>query len=482
MKRRKKDIVFIINPSLWYQNMYPSGILCLSGYLENNGFKNTIIDSQISPQRILSSQREAAIFRKIKQIKPKLICFSASHREFNEVIRINQNIKKYNNKIITIVGGPQPTFRGEDFLKSGFDFICFGEGEKTLTEFAKEIFKKNPGFARIKGLGWKKKDKNIFNPPRELLTEAEINSVSRPPYEKIDPRFFEMDIATIRGLPVKGALLLTARGCPFSCSFCGCNLIFGKKLRFKSLKNIEKEVSYLKKHFKIEAVWLIDDTFTINKKHALAVAQILKKHQLIFNCQVRADTLDERLVKDLREAGCFQMDIGVESGSQRILDKIINKGTTINQIKNAFRLAKKYRIRTLANFMIGLPTETKNDLKKTEKLADEINADVYLFAIATPLPGTRFYEMVGEEISADEYGLLDWNGSPLTKRLNKSKIKNLVQEKERLRKKYLLRTLKKSFFSWENLKFFLKRKYKYQRLKFVLNYLPKLTKKHFQEK
>ncbi|MFC1790426.1 B12-binding domain-containing radical SAM protein [Patescibacteria group bacterium] len=474
MKLRKNDIVFIINPSLWYQNMYPSGILCLSGYLETKGFKNIILDSQISSQKIPPKKREEKLLEKIKKVKPKLICFSSSHREYNEVIRLNKKIKHVGKDIVTIVGGPQPTYKGEDFLNYGFDFVCLGEGEKTLLEFTLEILKKAPDFAKIKGLGWKNKGKNTFNPSRELMTEAEINSVLIPPYEKIDKRFFDIDIATIRGLPVKGALLLTTRGCPYSCSFCGCNLIFGRKLRFKSLKNIEQEVGYLKKHYDIEAVWLVDDTFTINKKHALGVAQILKKYKLIFNCQARVDTLDEELVQALKKAGCAQFDIGVESGSQRILDEIIGKGTTIKQIKNAFRLAKKYQIRTLANFMVGLPTETMADLRKTEKLADLIDADVCLFAIATPLPGTKLYEMVGEEISADEYALLDWNGSSLTQRLNKSKIANLIQEKERLRKKYLLKTLKKSFLSFENLKFFLKRKYKYQRIRFILSYLPKL--------
>lgn len=483
MTTRKNEIVFIINPSLWYQNMYPSGILCLSGYLESKGFKNTILDSKISAKKIAAAKREEMILKKIKKIKPKVVCFSSSHREFDEVIRMNKKIKGLGRDIVTIAGGSQPTYREEDFLNNGFDYICIGEGEITLYEFVKEVFGKSPRWGKIKGLGWKSKKGNIINQARELMGEEEINSVPIPPYKKLDKRFFDVDIGTVRGLPLKGALLLTTRGCPFSCSFCGCNLIFGRKLRFKSLENIEQEVKYLKDHYNIEGVWIVDDTFTINKEHALGVSKILKKHNLIWNCQSRVDTINEELMKAMKESGCAQIDIGVESGSQRILDDIIGKGTNIKQIIRTFSLAKKYKIRTLANFIIGLPTETPADLKKTEKIADLIDADVYIFAIATPLPGTRLYEMVNEEITPNEYALLDWNGSSLTERLNKSKIKNLIKEKERLRKKYFLRSMKKLVFSINNYLFFLRRKYKYQRLKFVINYLSKYLRepKYFNE-
>ena len=106
------------------------------------------------------------------------------------------------------------------------------------------------------------------------------------------------------------------------------------------------------------------------------------------------------------------MDFGVESGSQRILNEIINKRTTTRQVTNAFDLMKKYKIRSLANFMIGLPTETEEDFLATKRLADSIRADVYVFSIATPLPGTRLYEMVGEEISPFQYSLLDGTEAP----------------------------------------------------------------------
>ena len=469
---RANDIVFIITPSLWYERMYPSGILCLSSFLKTKGLDNIILDSKLSKNEIKREDRENLIVDEIFKINPKLVCFSATHKEFDEVIKINNKIKSANKNIITIVGGSQPTYRATDFLDNGFDFVCIGEGEKTLYEFAKEIINNTHNWNEIDGIAWKNGDLNVFNKKRALLSEDEINSVEIPAYDKIDNKYFDISGATIRGLILKGALLLTTRGCPFSCSFCGCNLIFGRKLRFKSFENIEKEIKYLKENYGIEGIWIVDDTFTIKKNHVIGVSKILKKYGILWGCQSRVNTIDEELIKIMKDSGCVQIDFGVESGSQRILDEIIHKGTKIDQIIESFRLVKNYKIRSLANFMIGLPTETCDDLKKTMELAETIDADEYVFSIATPLPGTELYDRVGEEISPNDYSLIDWNGSILTEKLNKSEIKDLEKILKTLQRKYLFKSIMKSF-SVYNLKFYLCKGYKLKRIEFVTRYFIK---------
>ncbi len=467
---RKEDIIFVINPSLWYENMYPSGLLCLSSYLKKQGVDNLILDSRISQAEAEKPQREKIILEKIFQINPRVVCFSASHREFDEVVRMNYALKKANKDIVTIVGGSQPTYRFGDFLNNGFDFVGIGEGEITLHEFIRELFNDTSRWEAIKGLAWKDMGRIIINSPRPLMSENEMNSLDALSYDEIDPRYFDINIGTIRGLPLRGALLLTSRGCPFNCSYCGCNLIFGRKLRFRSLDKIEEEVKLLKNKFAIEGLWIVDDTFTIKREHAIGVARILKKYGLIWGCQSRVDTINEELMSTMRRSGCVQIDFGVESGSQRVLDEIIGKKTNIAQIVRAFALAKKHKIRALANFMLGFPTETYHDFKETERIADLIDADVYIFSIATPLPGTRLYEMVNENINPAEYSLLNWNGSDLTERLNKSEIKNLAGERLRLHRKYFLNSLVKLILSPGNYWFFLKRKYKFRRLSFVFRF------------
>jgi len=475
---RPEDIVFIINPSLWYQNMYPSGLLCLTSYLKDNNIDSIIVDSKLSSKKITFNQRLKLIIKHLKKIKPKIIGLSTTNLEFNEVVKINQAIKKINRNIFVIIGGSQPTYRAKDFLNNGFKFICIGEGEKTILEFVREIQNQTFNWEKINGLAWKKSHKSIFNPPRQLMSEAEINEITSLSYDLIDTRYFDINLGIIRGLPIKGALLLTTRGCPFNCSYCGCNLIFGRKLRYKTMRNIETEIKYLKENYDIEGIWIVDDTFTISQEHILGVCKILKKYKMIWGCQSRVDTINEKIIKIMKESGCVQVDFGVESGSQRILDEIIFKRTNIQQIIKAFELAKKYKLRTLANFMLGLPTETYEDLEMTKKLAEKIKADVYLFSIATPLPGTKLYEMVNVDIKPKEYALLSWNGSPLTEKLNKSKIKNLIKEQRKLSKKFLLRYIMKSVISPNNFFILIKMKYKFKRFIFIVKYFNKLIFKH----
>jgi len=239
---RKEDIVFVINPSLWSTNMYPSGILYLSAYLEGRGLPNTILDSALGVPGLARGERERLIVEKIRQIKPRIVCFSATHREFDEVVRMNRAVHDQDPSIETIVGGAQPTYRPADFLDNGFDFVGVGEGEVTLHEFVGEVLGGERRFQNVKGLQWRLGEQIVVNPPRPLLTEAELDDIPVLPYEKLDRRYFEIDLRMIRGLPLRGALLLTTRGCPFSCSYCGCNLIFGRRLRSYSLAHIEAEL------------------------------------------------------------------------------------------------------------------------------------------------------------------------------------------------------------------------------------------------
>lgn len=472
---RPEDIAFIINPSLWYQNMYPSGILCLTSYLKDNSIDSIIVDSKIESKKIPFDQRIKAIIKYLKKIKPKIVGISSTNLEFNEVVKINKAIKKFNKDIFIITGGSQPTYRAKDFLNNGFKFISIGEGEKTILEFVKEIKNKTFNWEKINGLAWKKGNQQIFNPSRQLMPEEEVNQIKSLSFDKIDPRYFDINLGIIRGLPIRGALLLTTRGCPFNCSYCGCNLIFGRKLRFKTMENIEAEIKRLKEKHQIEGIWIVDDTFTISEKHILGVCKILKKYSLIWGCQSRVDTINEKIAKAMKESGCVQIDFGVESGSQRILDEIIFKRTNTTQIIKAFELAKKYKLRTLANFMIGLPTETYKDLEMTKNLAKKIKADVYIFSIATPLPGTKLYDMVGINIKPKQYAQLNWNGSPLTEKLNKSNIKNLLKERQKLANKFLFKYILKSIISFNNFIILIKMKHKFKRFSFIIKYLIKLN-------
>jgi anaerobic magnesium-protoporphyrin IX monomethyl ester cyclase len=469
---KTSDVLFVINPSLWHKPMYPTGILCLSNYLESVRIPNTIVDSQLSPRKVGPAARMELVVEAVRRLEPRVVCFSSTHKEFDEVVALNDAVGKLNKGIKTIVGGSQPTYRSSDFLDNGFDYVCVGEGEKTLAEFAAEALNGTCAWDKIDGLIYRERGRIMANQRRRLMSGDELNVHVFPAYDKIDRRYFDYNVEIIRGLPVRGALLLTTRGCPYDCSFCGCNAIFGRSLRFRPLESIDEELTRLKNRFRVEGIWIVDDTFTVNKNHVGGVAELLKKHGMIWGCQSRVDTIDRPTMDILKRCGCVQVDFGVESGSQRILDDIIGKRTKIDEVRNAFSLAREFDIRTLANFMIGLPTETKEDLEATKRLAKAIKADVYVFSIATPLPGTRLYELVGEDIDPHQYAGLDWNGSQLTDRLNKSGIPDIIGEKRRLKKKYLVRSVLRTLFAKKNLMRGLLKSDPWGRLKAVLRFVP----------
>lgn len=173
----------------------------------------------------------------------------------------------------------------------------------------------------------------------------------------------------------------------------------------------------------------------------------------------------------MKDSGCVQIDYGVESGSPRILNDIIGKKITVSQVKNAFFLSKKYGIRTLANFIVGLPSETKLDLKMTVDLAKKINADVYIFSVATPLPGTRLYDMIKEYIGPEEYNYIDFHGGKLTEKLNKSELKNLFFIRRKLQRQFNRGAIIKAIFDFRNHWFLISRPNRLNRLKFIASHL-----------
>jgi len=186
---------------------------------------------------------------------------------------------------------------------------------------------------------------------------------------------------------------ITTYGCPFKCSFC-----VGAKLPvlIRRLDNLYEELSYLQM-LDIKELWIKDLTFGVPREHALAVCKMLKEH---FNfkwiCLSRVDVLDEKLLSEMKEAGCHTIQIGVETASEELLKKY-NKNTKLDQIKKVFALCKKYKIRTLAHFILGLPGDTKEFVEKTINFAIELDPDIASFNIAAPRMGTDLREKAIEE-------------------------------------------------------------------------------------
>jgi len=158
-----------------------------------------------------------------------------------------------------------------------------------------------------------------------------------------------------------------------------------------STARVIEEIKYLIKNYQIDGLHFYDDTLTVNKPRIIELCNqmIEEKINLPWACFTRVDCVDEEILKKMAEANCYQIFYGVEAGNQRMLD-VMNKGITIEQIKKAFALTRKYKIEALASFIIGVPTETLEDTKESLKFAKEIKADFAHWEIYTPHPGTIY--------------------------------------------------------------------------------------------
>lgn len=447
-------IVLIEPPARWLDNRYSLGLMYISSYLSENGYPDNIILDRACLKRKSFSLEYAAdcIIENIIISKPIFVGFSTTVTEVRQCIEIAGRIKRLLPDTLTCAGGPQATVKPDDFLENGFDFVVRGEGEYIIKKLMQEI-ERDKDYKSIPGLSWKdngSEKRIVHNPDSSLIKD--INVLSYPAFDKVCMKHYsQLHPWIIRGMPLRCVLVMSSRGCPYSCSYCACNSIMGKKVRYRAPENIFGEIKLLRDKYNIEAVWFADDMLTVNRKHVLSVCNIMKELGVYWGCQARVDSIDEELVREMKASGCIQLDFGVESGSDRVLKEIINKKASVDQTKNVFRLCDKVHMRTLANLMIGLPTETLSEMNDTLRLAREIKADTYVLSIATPLPGTKLWEMVGAEdiISYKDYENLNFVGDlKLIDKYNKSEVKEIIKlrsefinELEKISFKKKLRTI-----------------------------------------
>ncbi len=378
----------------------PFGILYLADSLEKRGFKVKLIHGSGNKANI------ASIISSLERENPIFIGFSAfTSSSLIPTKRASIEIKK-RVKTPVIWGGLHSTMLPEQTLQNDFiDIIAIGEGEETIVELAECI--KNDHLNQnqlknIKGVGFKKNGKLHINEPRPFLKNLDDYS---PAWHLLDiekylyagKNFYTEIGSKLRGNRVSA--MITSRGCPWQCGYCYNQAVNKRRFRFKSAQKVAEEIDYLKK-FGVSTIIFEDDNFFASKNRAL---EIIRAMNIPWSSTIRADYVakwGEEFVKELTENQCLELRIGAESGSQRTLD-LIKKDLKIEQIKKTVELCSKYDIKTLLNFMIGIPGEHWTDVVETLSFMDElekISAHVSIGspAIYIPWPGT-FLSRVAEE-------------------------------------------------------------------------------------
>ncbi|MFC1489754.1 B12-binding domain-containing radical SAM protein [Candidatus Latescibacterota bacterium] len=370
--------VALVNARIEPRQHVPMGLLYLAAYVEN-----------ICDLVIFDSETDDMVLQDIIDFQPDIIGITSMTQNFWRAKEIINVLKAgCNSKII--VGGIHATVASSEVLsETGADAVCVGEGEFTFKEYIEANIAGN-GYENIKGLI--SKDNKTLQ-PRELIKD--LDSLPFPAYHLMPKAdLYLMPIGT-RGalLKEKRVDVMTGRGCPANCIYCGSKAIFGRKVRRRSVDSVIKEIELRISQFGNVSFLFGDDTFTNNKPWVMEFCKRIKEFKVSWACQTRGDRITEEIAKALKESGCRHIDIGVESGSPTILE-ILKKGVKREQYIETFRILRKYKIKTGATFILGTPGETEELLEETKDLIRIIKPNFSLFFYLSPYPGTELFEMV----------------------------------------------------------------------------------------
>lgn len=378
----------------------PLGLLYIGACLKKANHEVDFIDVDID------GFNEEEIVVHINKTKFDLIGFGSLTPTVNNVLRIARRIKNTID-IPIIVGGVHATIAGKELIKEkDIDLVVKGEGEETIVELL-EVLEGKRKLSDVKGIYYKDREGIVFTGNRPLIEN--LDSIPFPARHLLKQPFLYMPPDALK-TPVTS--IMTSRGCPGGCTYCCTKQIFGRMVRFRSIRNVVDEIEEAIKNYGFKEIHIMDDNFTVNKSRVLEFDDAIKKKGIkttfVFANGMRADQIDEDILKVFKGLGVLSVGFGVESGNQMILNNI-KKGIKLDTVRRAFKLAKKYGFETWGFFMMGLPGETRETIRDTINFAKELNPDFAKFLILKPYPGSEAFDQLYHQgrifdFNYDNYG------------------------------------------------------------------------------
>lgn len=389
--------VLLIQPPLKPEELYtrgsratasllpPLGLAYVASYLKAKGHRVRVLDGIVEPRPL---HEIAGIAREYDFVGITVIS--------SYVVRVVELIKTLKDSGISapiVVGGPHATAAPETLLKSGADYAVIGEGEETMHELAAG---RNP--EEIKGLKFYAGRKNLVSTGRRRLIEP-LDEIPMPARELLPMHRYHTSIARASAEPSHS--MMGSRGCLGRCTFCS-RMTFGARVRYFSTERVIEEFFLLRDRYGAREVAVWDDDFAADPHAAVRVCErlIRKGFDRPWSASVCIQTINRELLKTMQRAGCNYIAYGVESGSQRMLDRL-KKNITKDQIREVIRMTKQLGVPIRAYFILGFPGETPEEMDQTIEFARELDVDLASFTMFIPLPGTREYLRAQESGSFD---------------------------------------------------------------------------------
>ena len=402
--------VLIINPPYSLEDRYggrlkhfgghaePLGLAYVAAAVREAGHQVEILDA---PAMGMDASQVAAHVRDHGFQVAGISVLTPSFRRAKETARA---VAALAPKARVVMGGAHATVMPEASLR---DFDCHavvaGEGERSMVELVNAL-DGGQSLEGIAGVTHWLDGKPFSNPKRKM--ETRLDNLPKPARDLLPMDKYYLTATRVKTGGLCGTVI-AGRGCPHNCAF--CSHTFGRTGRFHSPQRVVEEIEELIGRYKAAEINLEADTLTTSRKHVLALCRELVAakipQRVQWTCESRADGLDEDVLAAMKEAGCWQVSIGVESGNDRLLKKI-NKGETLADIERAVGLCHKVGLSVRAFYMIGLPSETKEESLKTIEFAKKLNTDWAQFTVTIPFPGTPMFE---EADSRGEIRSRDWD-------------------------------------------------------------------------
>jgi radical SAM superfamily enzyme YgiQ (UPF0313 family) len=373
--------VTLVYPRLFQQlhGMWaPLGITLLGTILKERGHQVTLLDSSFD--KTLTRVLDA-----LAASRPDLVGVSTSTDLYPNACAVLSEANRLGCH--TVVGGPHPTIMPEATLANPHvDFVVRSEGEETLPELI-DVLEAGGDPGTVKGIGFRRDGQTVLTELRPFIQDLDRLPIADRGLLDTFPRYLSGRAMNVSGI----------RGCPYRCTFCQPTLhnLFGKKIRARSPEHMVSELLYLKARYGVRDFFFVDDMFTVRKSWLEGFGKALEasglRGKIRFSVNSRVDHIDEETIRLLKSFNTYYILLGLESGSQKMLD-VCHKGTTLEQARNAIRLARKHGIRTHAYMLLGLPGETAETLKETEDFIAELRPDTLQISVATPFLGTYLHD------------------------------------------------------------------------------------------
>ena len=386
----------------------PLGIAYLAAYIRRH--MKGRVDVRICDAFSLGYSQER-ILEEVRAFAPDVVGYTTVTLTANRVKELAPRVREIFPRAVQVAGGPHPSALPGDLLPD-MDVVVRMEGELTFHEML-ECIEQGRDYRDIQGISFLADGERVDNPQRPPVPD--LDTLPFPARDLLPMHLYE------HHYPYKGGnrsftTFFTSRGCPFKCAFCSQHVIWGGGVRYRSMEDTFREIRHLTEEFDASFYFFYDDTFTLKRERVVEFVERKLEGGYTFqwSCLTRADCLDEELIQLMKKAGCVEFQIGIESGSDKVLDSI-RKRVKIKTLKDTFDLIHKHGVRTKGFFILGHLADTPETMEDTVRTALELDPSWIFFSTLVPLPGSEIFDIAQQKgyLKSTDWDRYNYHGMPV---------------------------------------------------------------------